>query len=295
MRVKTLALFPFNFILSFLSTFLVCFIVLAGCNNGRQSNKAAASLSSDTLISVSVVDNSMNSLDWQGTYSGTVPCADCAGIETSLTLKGDNSFSLKTNYIGKPGSASEEKGNFSWNNEGNTISLSGITNKPNQYFVGENKIIQLDLSGNRISGDQASNYILNKQTVTAAIATSASTQTNAPILETYWRLTELMGKPVAKATESKKEIFISLKKQENRLQAFTGCNTLGGMYELPVAGRIKFSKMMSTLKACPDMSIEMELSQVLETTDNYVITGNQLILNKARMAPLARFEMYIPQ
>ena len=29
----------------------------------------------------------MNSLDWDGTYTGILPCADCKGIETNITLK----------------------------------------------------------------------------------------------------------------------------------------------------------------------------------------------------------------
>jgi uncharacterized lipoprotein NlpE involved in copper resistance len=32
---------------------------------------------------------SQTSLDWDGSYAGVVPCADCAGIETFITINED--------------------------------------------------------------------------------------------------------------------------------------------------------------------------------------------------------------
>lgn len=42
-----------------------------------------------------------------GTFSGTIPCADCKGIETELVLNGDangsgRTFTMKQTYLGKP-------------------------------------------------------------------------------------------------------------------------------------------------------------------------------------------------
>lgn len=119
----------------------------------------------DTNMLAPVTDqhNSSNSLDWQGTYRGTIPCADCEGIETELTLNQDNTYWLKTSYLGKSDQAFDEKGTFSWNEAGNTITLSGTKNRPSQYFVAENKVIQLDMAGNKITGNLSENYILKKQ------------------------------------------------------------------------------------------------------------------------------------
>ena len=47
---------------------------------------------------------------------------------------------------------------------------------------------------------------------------------------------------------------------------------------------------MSTLMACENMEVETELAKVLEQADNYTIEGDILSLNKARVAPLARFK-----
>jgi len=38
------------------------------------------------------------------------------------------------------------------------------------------------------------------------------------------------------------------------------------------------------------METEREFLQVLETADSYFLKGDTLMLNRARMAPLARFE-----
>jgi len=46
-------------------------------------------------------DNSETSLDWDGVYVGTTPCANCEGIETELSLGKDKTFVLKTKYVGK--------------------------------------------------------------------------------------------------------------------------------------------------------------------------------------------------
>lgn len=110
----------------------------------------------------------------------------------------------------------------------------------------------------------------------------------ASIEGTYWVLTELMGKPVS-SPDPEKDFYLQLNPDEKRVSAFAGCNSMTGGYELTDGNRITFTKMASTLKACPDMSVEDEFSRVLEMVDNYSIQGYSLSLNKAKMAPLARF------
>ncbi len=78
---------------------------------------------------------------------------------------------------------------------------------------------------------------------------------------------------------------------ENRYAAFAGCNNMMGGYELKEdALRIKFTKGASTLMACTDMTIEQEFAEMIEKVDNYSLNGENMSLNKARMAPLARFK-----
>ncbi len=114
---------------------------------------------------------------------------------------------------------------------------------------------------------------------------------NAEITETYWRLTELRGKPVGPTPADKKEVYIRLKKEGNQLQGFAGCNGFGGHFELKEGSRVAFSNMMGTMMACDDLANENKLFEALREADNYIHLGKKLILNKAKMAPLARFEV----
>ncbi len=95
--------------------------------------------------------------------TGTLPCADCEGIETEVQLTDNGEFVKKTKYLGKgDGTVSESKGKFDWNADGNSITLSGI-DAPNQYAVGENTLTHLDREGKKITGTLADNYVLRKK------------------------------------------------------------------------------------------------------------------------------------
>lgn len=108
--------------------------------------------------------NSQNALDWPGAYKGITPCADCEGIETEIKLNKDLTFWIQTKYLGK-GDAKvfEEKGTFEWDNTGSIVLLQGLKGSPSQYKVGENKLIQLDMDGNVITGQLAEKYVLLKE------------------------------------------------------------------------------------------------------------------------------------
>ena len=48
--------------------------------------------------------------------------------------------------------------------------------------------------------------------------------------------------------------------------------------------------------ACPDMTVEQDFLEMLETVDSYAIgSDGTLSLNRARMAPLARFKLALHQ
>ena len=127
----------------------------------------------------------------------------------------------------------------------------------------------------------------NSGSKSSKLATPA--KPNAPLIETYWKLTEVMGEKVPPAKPGTREMHLVLKKTDNRLNAFAGCNTLSGTYELGEGYQLHFLNVISTLMACPNMTIEESMKKALGMTDNYSILGDSLSLNKARMAPLARF------
>ena len=68
---------------------------------------------------------------------------------------------------------------------------------------------------------------------------------------TYWKLTEVNGKPVGEAEEGKRrEIYLTLKAKETRVSGNAGCNGFGGTYTLKADGfGLSFSQMMRTQMA----------------------------------------------
>ena len=120
---------------------------------------------------------------------------------------------------------------------------------------------------------------------------NVTTQNNgASLTDTYWKLTELNGKPIGDASADRREVYLVLRKMENRVQGNAGCNGYGGTYTLnPNGFNIQFSSMMHTQMACPGLDIENEYLKVFEMADSYYVNNGQLQLNRARMAPLAKF------
>lgn len=248
-----------------------------GCKTQKESSRNSAT-SKSTPIVIGYAGNALTEL--AGVYSGILPCADCEGLQTTLTLSEDMNFSRVIVYLGKEGNNQTDIGRFSLDKSGSIVMLQGLHTSPSYYRIGKNSLTQLDLQGNPVSGALADKYILNK------IRTDG--QNNA-LTGKKWKLVELNGKPVESTTGE--AYFIQLEQEDHRVIAFAGCNKLSGTWEVMPGNRIRFLKMASTMMACPDMTTEQQLKAVLEMTDNYALNISALQLNKARMAPLARFEL----
>jgi heat shock protein HslJ len=130
----------------------------------------------------------------------------------------------------------------------------------------------------------------NTPTKSADDANLSKTNMSTELLETYWKVIEINGQPVTNPPVNQKEAHIILKEEGKRLQGSGGCNTMTGTYELMDGNRIKFSGVASTMMACPDMTIETALGRAIEMADNYALNGKYLMLHKAKMAPLVKFE-----
>lgn len=107
---------------------------------------------------VADMHNAQNSLDYQGTYKGTFPAADCPGINIVLTLNKDNTYQMTMDYIDR-NSTFDEKGTYKV--DGNMLTLSGDDGE--QYYkVEENRLVRLDADKQPITGELANMYILRK-------------------------------------------------------------------------------------------------------------------------------------
>ncbi len=217
--------------------------------------------------------NSRNSLDWAGVYKGVLPCADCEGISTTVQLNKDGTYRIKSEYLGtqEGNNTFRDSGNFTWNAEGSTIELENS----HKYFVGENRLTQLNQEGNKITGSLADHYVLTKL--------------NGQIKETYWKLITINGNPVNVDSSFNKEPHFILKDKDNRIVGNAGCNNIMGNYKLMADNKISFSKIASTLMACPNLKIEDQFKKVLEATNHYNLMDDELTLLDGK-TPLAQFK-----
>lgn len=234
------------------------------------SIQACKSQKSKTKISIPIGDTSKTSLDWEGTYQGILPCADCPGIKTEIILNNDNTYKLKTNYLER-GVGLDTVGKFSWNEEGNIITLDD--HYPQKYLVGENRLFSLDGDGNRITGDLADRFILEK-------VTTKLTNKN-------WKLISINEEPVKSEA---KQPFMVLNENENSVSGNTGCNNFFGTYELSGENKIKFSSLRMTKMACIGNNPEQEFIEVLDETANYSLSENELVLKDEDETILAIFQ-----
>ena len=130
-----------------------------------------------------------------------------------------------------------------------------------------------------------------KSSKNIAETNSNPAQSEKSITEKYWKLIELNGNPVSLGMGQSEPHIVLKEGTERRFIGNGSCNNISGVYELGEHNRIKFSRGISTLMACPNMEIESGLLKALESADNYTLSEKgTLSLNRARMAPLARFE-----
>lgn len=102
-----------------------------------------------------------NSVDWDGTYQGVIPCADCPGIKVTIVLNPDGTFQREDVYMDKKDGTINETGSFTWDKTGTIVTLKG-KDQTSQFKVQEGNIVMLDTDGNIIEGPLAQNYVLQK-------------------------------------------------------------------------------------------------------------------------------------
>ena len=124
--------------------------------------------------------------------------------------------------------------------------------------------------------------------------TALAQPSTASLENTYWKLTELGGKPIAVARPAQEPHFI-LHPDTRRVSGAGGCNRFIGSYQLN-GDMLTFGQTAGTMMACGE---EMELEREFFTTLSHVrkarISGRELELLDAGDRPVARFEAVYPK
>ena len=138
---------------------LAALLALVSCGGNAQKKNAAAD-SQKTTAAAPDMHTAETSLDYAGTYEGTLPAADCPGIRTTLTLRPDGTYTVHLKYIDRD-SEFDEKGTYTL--EGNLLTLQhGEGEQPEYYKVEENQVRRLDAQKQAVTGPLAEDFILKK-------------------------------------------------------------------------------------------------------------------------------------
>lgn len=145
----------------FFSLIITTFLIVLGCKNIKKPQEKDEKVSDEVTTST---HNSQNSIDWEGTYFGTLPCASCPGINTLITLNADGTYEKTVEYLESNDTPETTKGKFSWVKTSQIITI-----EENTYLVEENKLFSLDANHEKIEGELAESYILTKTELEPAL------------------------------------------------------------------------------------------------------------------------------
>lgn len=100
---------------SFFVSALLVVISLSACTPQPQ---APATTSNATAVPAAQASATLT-----GTFAGTLPCADCAGIDSTLVLTADGNYHLTDAYQDKDHSSFISEGQYSLESGGKTLHL----------------------------------------------------------------------------------------------------------------------------------------------------------------------------
>ncbi|MFM2324767.1 MAG: hypothetical protein RL244_1646, partial [Pseudomonadota bacterium] len=99
---------------------------------------------------------------WVGHYDGMLPCGDCEGIRTLLSLYENHTYILSMKREGSNSLPSIMRGSFSWNADHTVVQLDqNAQNRRYQVLSGSARLLNKD--GSLITGVLADRYILKQR------------------------------------------------------------------------------------------------------------------------------------
>lgn len=149
--------------LLFCGTVAALTLSLASCNSAGKVNDNAE-VPTDSTVAVAEAQPESTAFDKVGVYTGVIPCADCGGIETTLELRADGTYSLTEIYKDKKDGRFESSGKFQWDAAASCITV-GEGEDLISYIVEGDHLVMLDQDGHRVTGELADHYVLTKQAV----------------------------------------------------------------------------------------------------------------------------------
>ncbi len=264
-------------------------LALAACMPRQPADRAPAS--------ADPAHNSRNSLDWAGVYEGVLPCADCPGIRTRLTLRQDGTYELSRLYIDRDREPRLAGGRFTWQPSDNAIALEA-GHGGQRFAVGEGRLALLE-PGAAPRWPQPVRYVLDR------VAETGNAGLQRTLESHRWTMASAAGSQGQRidglpAGAGRPIVFGFA---EGRLNVEGGCNRMFGGYRIDGENRLVVGRMGSTMMACEPaaMKVDATLSELLAAPAKIELTpGKEPMLRlvtatdatltfQGRMTPEARY------
>lgn len=273
-----------------IATLVIIALTIMSCNDKKKSNTETSKDNSEVTTQKTMASNntSIENTRWEITQLEGGDMTDRAANGQAIYFTLD----AATNRVSGNSGCNTFIGTYTIS-EGNQISFSKLGSTkmlcPDSK-INESQILSVFENADNftLSGDKLA---LNKAKRAPLAEFKKVEMTSEPIVEKHWKLKTLDGKAITMSEDQKRDIYFTLKAEDNRVTGFAGCNTFGGNYTLEAANSVRFRGMLSTLKACPDVDFnEAEFLKVFELADHYTITDNELSLSAGKSETLAVFE-----
>ncbi len=131
-------------------------VVFAGCKGSATKNTTQVKTQEATT------EVATKSNDFYGTYEGTLPCADCGGIKTILTVNADSTYYLRSEYLGVKDGVFETNGVYNLLNGDLLELITPSSGEKTYYKIQENAVVLSDEQGTVNQGELAEYYVLKK-------------------------------------------------------------------------------------------------------------------------------------
>jgi copper homeostasis protein (lipoprotein) len=137
--------------------FLYTVIIFVACNSGNTGDASSDSLTDEGTLKPPVATAEA--------YFGTLPCADCEGIDVSIQLGSDSTFISNSVYKGSRVDSLHNKFELTgrWSLHEDTLYLTDTRQLITKYIKTDTALIQLGNDGKLITGPLASMFVLHKK------------------------------------------------------------------------------------------------------------------------------------
>jgi heat shock protein HslJ len=155
-----------------------------------------------------------------------------------------------------------------------------------RILVDDKVLFATDIATPVLAGGSPSKVSLMMRRVGGAQTPPPASGGTKPLEGTYWRASELAGKPTPQQ-HPKREAHLQF--QAGRVSGSDGCNRMTGTYQLK-GDQLTFGQMAATQMACLKRSgTEGPIREALKNTSRFTIAGDRLVLFDAGGTRVAAF------